>query len=293
MISPREVVAKRLKIQLEQGRPIIVAGAGVGLVAKCAEIGGVDLIVSYETGRWRYRGLPQNAMQTRNANRESWEVAMEAMDVVKDVPVILGVNATDPLLWWNQRNMRKLLQRALDHGISGVENWPTVCLSVDRCPKCGEPIPYPRGRWEDDGCGFDREVEMIKLAGEMGLYTVAYAHTIEEAKLMADAGVDMLTPHVGWTAGGLRGSKHPVAMEEAVKRVEEMGQAAKSIRPDIIIICHGGPLNSPEATRYVYEHAPVVQGFEACSALERIPVENILIETAKAYKSIPLPKRNQ
>jgi predicted TIM-barrel enzyme len=275
----REQVLDRLHAQLRQGRPIIGAGAGTGISAKFAEAGGADLIIIYNSGRYRMAGHGSLAglLAFGDANQIVYEMGeREVLPVVKEVPVIAGVNGTDPL-----RQMPHFLKRLDDLGFSGINNFPTVGLIDGRF----------RAELEATNLGFYREVEMIRLAHELGFFTIVYVFTPEESAQMARAGADVVIAHMGLTVGGSIGlaREGSVAMrlEEAPAKVQAIGEAAWAVNKDVLLVSHGGPIATPEDAAYVQERTGAV-GFIGASSMERLPVETAITETVRRFKSIPL-----
>ena len=269
----REDILAALRAQISDGRPIVGAGAGTGISAKCAELGGADLIIIYNSGRYRMagRGSIAGLMPYGDANQIVVEMAAEVLPVVYKAPVIAGVCGTDPF-----RQMRRFLGELKEIGFSGVQNFPTVGLFEGRI----------RANMEETGMGFDREVEMIRIAAEMDLLTTPYAFTVDEAAAMAKAGADIVVAHVGTTIAGTIGAKDVMSLKEAVKRIQAMHDAAKSIRDDVIVICHGGPIAGPEDTQYVLDHTRGVAGFYGASSMERLPVEIAITENVRRFKGL-------
>lgn len=271
----RDEVAARLKATLSSGRPIIVAGAGNGLSAKCAELGGIDLIVIYSSGKFRMDGLPSisGLMPYGNANEIVLELGnRHVMPAVKTTPIIAGVCGTDPT-----RNMRKFLIELRDAGFSGVINYPTIIRFDGNI----------RRDFESVGLGFAREVEMIAMARELNLYTTCYVATPDEAKQMAAVGVDLVVPHVGLTSGGTIGASQAMSLDDAVRDTQAMIDAARSANPDVIVLSHGGPIEDAEDLDYVLKRT-TAQGFVGASSIERLPVETAIVGTVKAFKNIEL-----
>lgn len=272
----RPEVAARLQASLDAGSPIIVAGAGNGLSAKCSELGGIDLIVIYNSGKYRMDGLPSisGLMPYGNANEIVVELGeRHVLPAVKNTPVLAGVCGTDPT-----RDMRKFLLHLLEVGFSGVINYPTVARFDGNIRRDLESV----------GLGFEREVEMIAMAREVGLYTTCYVRTPEQAAQMARAGVDLIIPHVGLTSGGSIGAGEAMSLDQAVHATQEMIDAARAVNPDVIGLSHGGPMEDPQDVAYVLERT-TAQGFVGASSIERLPVEEAIVATVKAFKEIPLP----
>lgn len=275
MRIPREECLRRLKKAKSEGKPIIGAGAGTGISAKCAEAGGVDLIIIYNSGRYRMagRGSLAGLMPFGDANGIVVEMAGEVLPIVKNTPVLAGVCGTDPF-----RQMDVFLKQLIDLGFSGVQNFPTVGL-VDG---------VFRQNLEETGMGYDLEVKMIATAHDLGLLTTPYVFNEEDAKKMAGAGADVLVAHMGLTTKGAIGARTALTLEEAPKRVQQIHDAAKSVRPDILVICHGGPIAEPEDAQYVLNNTKGVVGFFGASSMERLPTEKAMTQQAKAFKAITI-----
>jgi predicted TIM-barrel enzyme len=275
-----EQVLERLHSQTAKGSPIVGAGAGTGISAKFAEVGGADLIIIYNSGRYRMAGHGSLAgvLAFGDANQIVKEMGeREVLPVVKSVPVIAGVMGTDPL-----RQMDYLLREIDALGFSGVNNFPTVGLIDGRF----------RMELERTNMGFGREVEMIRLAHEMGFFTVPYVFNPDEARAMAEAGADSVIAHMGLTVGGSIGLERGDAMslERAPAAVQDIGEAAWKVRKDVILLCHGGPIATPEDAAYVLERSDAV-GFVGASSMERLPVETALAETTRRFKAVkPRPR---
>jgi predicted TIM-barrel enzyme len=269
----RQLVLERLNAEIAAGRPVIGAGAGTGLSAKCAELGGADLLIIYNSGRYRMagRGSAAGLLPYGDANAIVVEMSDEVLPVVKDIPVLAGVCGTDPF-----RNMRRFLAEIQEIGFSGVQNFPTVGLFEGRL----------RQNLEETGMGFDREVEMIRLARELDLFTSPYAFTPQEAHDMAAAGADVVVAHVGTSSSGLIGAESVMALDEAVGQVQKMATAAKETNPDVLVLCHGGPIVEASDAEYVMRAVPEVVGFYGASSMERLPVERAITENVRDFKNI-------
>jgi predicted TIM-barrel enzyme len=265
-------VRARLAAQVAQGRPIVAAGAGCGLTAKCAALGGCDLLVIYNSGRHRMAGLPSlvGYLPVGDANAEVLEMGRrEVFPVSGDTPVIAGVLGVDPT-----REMRPLLEELRGAGFSGVINFPSV----------GRMDGAFRRALEEVGLGYAREAAMIALARELDLFTLAYCFTPEEAAMMAASGVDAIVAHLKTTAGGLVGLRSPVELGGAFEAVTRMFAAARASAPDVLCVAHGGPLATPRETAELYRHTEAV-GFVAASSMERLPTEEAVLAQARAFKS--------
>ena len=275
----RVEVLERLHAALRAGKPIIAAGAGTGISAKFLEKGGVDLIIIYNSGRFRMAGHGSTAglMAYSDANAVAMEIGeYEVLPVVEEVPVICGVHASDP-----RRRMWHWLGRVKEMGFSGVNNFPTHCI-VDG---------HFRQILEETGMSFQKEVEMVGLARRMDLFTIVYVATPEEARAMAQAGADVVIAHVGTTVGGSIGVTNAACtLEEAAARVQGIARAAIEERFDVICLSHGGPICTPADAAYVNEHTDVV-GFVGASSLERMAFEQSLPELTRQFKNIPLGRR--
>ncbi|HEU5362024.1 MAG TPA: phosphoenolpyruvate hydrolase family protein [Gaiellaceae bacterium] len=271
----REEALARLAAQVEARKPIIGAGAGTGLSAKLAEAGGADLIIIYNSGRYRMggRGSLAGLMPYGDANEIVVDMAREVLPVVKETPVLAGVCGTDPF-----RLMPVFLDELLRIGFSGVQNFPTVGL-VDGTFRAG---------LEETGMGYGLEVEMIRLAHERGLLTAPYVFDPEQAAAMAEAGADVLVPHMGLTTGGAIGAETAKTLDESVELIQAMHDAAKRVNPGILVLCHGGPIAEPDDAAYVIERTRGVVGFFGASSMERLPTEVAMTENMRRFKSIPM-----
>ena len=274
---PREESLRRLRQTVAEGRPIIGCGAGTGISAKFAERGGADIIIIYNSGRYRMagRGSLAGLLPYGDANSIVVEMAAEVLPVIKDTPVLAGVCGTDPF-----RLMSAFLKQLKEMGFDGVQNFPTVGL-IDG---------VFRTNLEETGMGYDLEVEMIRLAHELDMLTCPYVFSEEDAVAMAKAGADVLVPHMGLTAKGAIGAKTALTLEESAKRVQAMRDAAKKVNPDILVLCHGGPIAEPPDAQYIYEHTEGVVGFFGASSIERLPTERAIREQVEAFKSLELAK---
>jgi predicted TIM-barrel enzyme len=273
----------QLHAQIREGRPIIGAGAGTGISAKFAEAGGADLIIIYNSGRYRMagHGSLSGLLAFGDANQIVYEMGeREVLPVIKEVPVIAGVNGTDPL-----RQMPHFLKRLDDLGFSGINNFPTVGL-IDG---------HFRAELEATNLGFNKEVDMIRTAHELGFFTIVYVFNPEESTQMAKAGADVIIAHMGLTVGGSIGLAREggVAMklEDAPAKVQAIGEAAWAVNKDCLLVSHGGPIATPDDARYVQEHSDSV-GFIGASSMERLPVETAITETLRQFKSIPGRRRS-
>jgi predicted TIM-barrel enzyme len=264
---------RRLRATLEGGGVLIGAGAGTGLSAKCAEAGGADLIIIYNSGRYRMagRGSLAGLMPYGDANAIVLEMAGEVLPVVERTPVLAGVCGTDPF-----RLMPTFLRDVEAAGFAGVQNFPTVGL-IDGTF---------RANLEETGMGYHLEVEMIRVAAERGLLTAAYVFDVPSAEAMTRAGADVLVPHLGLTTKGTIGARTARTLDECVGLIQAMRDAAAAIDPDVIVLCHGGPIAEPEDAAYVLERTRGVVGFFGASSMERLPVEVAMIENMRRFKAL-------
>ncbi len=272
-IFSRDECLQRLRGQATAGKPIIGGGAGTGLSAKCAEAGGIDLIIIYNSGRFRMagRGSLSGMMPYGDANQIVIDMAREVLPIVQRTPVLAGVCGTDPF-----RIMKRFLRDVQAAGFSGVQNFPTVGL-IDGTFRQG---------LEETGMGFGKEVDMIAAAHEIGLLTCPYVFTEDEARAMAKAGADVLIPHMGLTTKGTIGAKTALTLEQAAQRVQALCDAGKSINPDILVLCHGGPIAEPSDAAYVLQHTRGIVGFFGASSIERLPTEVAITECVRHFKAI-------
>ena len=273
MAFTREEVLTRLRQNIDAGVPIIGAGAGTGISAKFEEAGGVDLIVIYNSGRFRMagRGSLAGTMPYGDANAIVMDMAGEVLTVVEDTPVLAGVCGTDPF-----RQMDVFLREVAAIGFSGVQNFPTVGL-IDG---------LYRQNLEETGMGYGEEVEMIRTAHAMGLLTTPYAFNPQEGEQMAAAGADIVVAHTGLTTKGVIGATTALTLEESVGFVQAICDAARGVSEEVIVLCHGGPISEPEDAEYVLQNTRGVDGFYGASSMERLPVEVAITEHVKRYKAI-------
>jgi predicted TIM-barrel enzyme len=265
----------RLRRTAEEGRLIVGAGAGTGLSAKCAEAGGADLIVIYNSGRYRMagRGSLAGMLPYGDANAIVVDMAREVLPVVDHTPVLAGVCGTDPF-----RQMPVFLAELVRLGFAGVQNFPTVGL-IDGTFRQG---------LEETGMGFDLEVEMIAEAARLDLLTTAYAFTAEEGRAMAEAGADIVVAHMGLTTKGSIGAQTALSLDACVERIGEIRDAVRSTGREALVFCHGGPIAEPDDVRYVIDRAPGIAGFFGASSIERLPAEVAITETVRRFKAVPL-----
>lgn len=273
MSFTREQTLARLRERLANGVPIIGGGAGTGISAKFEETGGIDLIIIYNSGRYRMagRGSLAGLMPYGDANQIVMDMAGEVLTIVKDTPVLAGVCASDPF-----RQMDLFLKEVQAIGFAGIQNFPTVGL-IDGSF---------RANLEETGMGYDREVELVRLARQKDLLTTPYAFNTEEAERMADAGADVIVAHMGLTTKGTIGAETAFTLEQSVVKVQEIADAARGVRDDVIVLCHGGPIAMPEDAQFVLSRTNHVHGFYGASSMERLPVETALTEQVKAFKAI-------
>lgn len=257
--SRREIL-ERLRAKVAEGKPIVGGGAGTGISAKMSEAGGIDLLVIYNSGRFRMagRGSLSGMMPYGDANAIVMEMSREVLPVVSKTPVLAGVCGTDPF-----RIMKLFLQEVDRAGFSGVQNFPTVGL-IDGTFRTG---------LEETGMGYGLEVDLIQTASSMGMLTTPYCFNPDEAAAMAKAGADILIPHMGLTTKGTIGASTAVTLEQSAKAVQAMHDAAKRLKPDILVLCHGGPIADPEDAQFILDHTEGIVGFYGASSMERLPVE--------------------
>src|SRR5512140_3682712 len=273
MSFTREQCLTRMRNTLAEGKPIVGAGAGTGISAKCAEAGGADVIIIYNSGRYRMagRGSLAGLLPYGDANAIVVEMAAEVIPVVKDTPVQAGVCGTDPF-----RLMPVFLKQLQEIGFSGVQNFPTVGLFDGKM----------RANLEATGMGYEKEVEMIHLAHEMDLFTAPYAFTADEVGAMTKAGADLLVCHVGLTTAGTIGAAVAFSLDEAIEKVMVMAEAGWKLRKDLMVICHGGPFDEPENVGKALKQMPGILGFFGASSIERLPTERAIRGQVEAFKSL-------
>lgn len=273
MTHSREALLKKFNAMIARHEPIIGGGAGTGLSAKCEEAGGIDLIVIYNSGRYRMagRGSLAGLLAYGNANEIVMDMAKEVLPVVKQTPVLAGVNGTDPFC-----NFDKFLDDVKAIGFAGVQNFPTVGLIDGNF----------RANLEETGMGYGLEVDMIRKANEKGLLTTPYVFSREDAIAMTQAGADIIVPHMGLTTGGNIGAETALTLADCVPLINDWAKAAKAVRSDVIVLCHGGPIATPEDAQYILDNCPDCHGFYGASSMERLPTEVALTATTKEFKSI-------
>ncbi|KMW59813.1 TIM-barrel signal transduction protein [Candidatus Rhodobacter oscarellae] len=269
----RSQIHDRLRAKIAAGRPIIGGGAGTGLSAKCEEAGGIDLIVIYNSGRYRMagRGSLAGLLAYGNANEIVQDMGREVLPVVREVPVLAGVNGTDPFLLTD-----KFLNDISDMGFSGVQNFPTVGL-IDGTF---------RANLEETGMGFGLEVDVIRAAREKDLLTTPYVFNPEESALMAEAGADVIVAHMGLTTGGNIGAETALTLEGCVPAIDAIAAEARRVNPDVIVLCHGGPIAEPDDAAYILRNCMDCQGFYGASSMERLPTERALTAQVRAFTEI-------
>ena len=269
----RQAILDKFRGMISRGEPIVGGGAGTGLSAKCEEAGGIDLIVIYNSGRYRMagRGSLAGLLAYGNANEVVLEMAREVLPVVKRTPVLAGVNGTDPFMITDH-----LMRQLIDLGFSGVQNFPTVGLIDGTFRK----------NLEETGMGYGIEVEMIARAHEFGLLTTPYVFCEDDARAMAGAGADIVVCHMGLTTGGAIGAETALTLADCVPRINALAAAATEVKPDVIVLCHGGPIAMPDDARYILQHCPGCHGFYGASSMERLPTEVALTEQTRKFKQI-------
>jgi predicted TIM-barrel enzyme len=269
----RQTLLDRFRAKIAAGRPLIGGGAGTGLSAKCEEAGGIDLIVIYNSGRYRMagRGSLAGLMAYGNANEIVCEMALEVLPVVQHTPVLAGVNGTDPFMIPDQ-----FLRRLIDLGFSGVQNFPTVGL-IDGSF---------RANLEETGMSYALEVALIARARAMDLLTTPYVFCEADARAMAGAGADIVVCHLGLTTGGAIGAETALKLADCVAPINAWAAAAKVVNPEVIVLCHGGPIATPEDAQFILRHCPDCHGFYGASSMERLPTEVALTETTRRFVQI-------
>ena len=273
MTSVRLKILTRLRKKIADGLPIIGGGAGTGISAKCEEAGGIDLIVIYNSGRYRMagRGSLAGLMPYGNANQIVREMAHEVLTAVKSTPVLAGVCGTDPFLLRDS-----FLKELKDIGFAGIQNFPTVGL-IDG---------LFRVNLEETGMGFSHEVDLIAAAHQMDLLTTPYAFEPVQAEQLTQAGADIIVAHMGLTTNGTIGASTALTLEQCVPRVAEITAAARAIRKDVIVLCHGGPIAMPEDAQFMLDKLPQIDGFYGASSMERLPVEIAMTEQVRQFAAM-------
>ena len=271
----RSEILSHLRLQASNGLPIIGAGAGTGISGKCAEAGGADLIVIYNSGRFRMAGHSSlsGMLPFGDANEIVVDMAREVLPVVRRIPVLAGVCGTDPF-----RLMDVFLRHLKTMGFSGVQNFPTVGLFDGGF----------RQGLEETGLGYEKEVAMISMAHDLDLLTTPYVFNPKEAMEMTDAGADVVVAHMGLTTKGLIGAKTAKTLEQCAAEIQAISDAAKSVREEVIVICHGGPISEPEDAAWIISQTRGVSGFFGASSVERLPVEVAITAQVKRFKDLKL-----
>ncbi len=269
----RSQLLAKFRQQIEAKIPIIGGGVGTGLSAKCEEAGGIDLIVIYNSGRYRMagRGSLAGLLSYGNANEIVMDMAREVLPVVRHTPVLAGVNGTDPFC-----NFDRFLDELKAVGFAGIQNFPTVGL-IDGTF---------RANLEETGMGYGLEVDLVRLARAKDMLTTPYVFSVEDAKAMTEAGADIVVAHMGLTTGGSIGADTALTLEACVEKINAIAAAADGVNPDIIVLCHGGPIAEPEDARFILERCPGCHGFYGASSMERLPVEKALVDQTKAFKNL-------
>lgn len=276
MRQSRQAVLSRLREKIARGQPIVGGGAGTGLSAKCEEAGGIDLIVIYNSGRYRMagRGSLAGLLAYGNANQVVKEMAHEVLTAVQQTPVLAGVCATDPFMI-----REHFLRELAELGFAGIQNFPTVGL-IDG---------VFRANLEETGMSYRLEVECIAAAHAMDLLTTPYAFNVEEARLMTEAGADIVVAHMGLTTSGTIGARTAKSLDQCVREVQAMADACKSVREDCLVLCHGGPIAGPRDAQYILERCRGVEGFYGASSMERLPTETAITAQVEEFRALRLP----
>ncbi|MCC6126088.1 MAG: phosphoenolpyruvate hydrolase family protein [Pirellulales bacterium] len=277
MIQTRTAILKRLREKVASGKPIVGGGAGTGISAKCEEAGGIDLIVIYNSGRYRMagRGSLSGLMPYGNANQVVKEMAYEVLTAVEHTPVLAGVCGTDPFMI-----RAHFLRELKELGFAGIQNFPTVGL-IDG---------LFRENLEETGMSYRMEVECIAAAREMDLLTTPYAFNVEEARRMTEAGADIVVAHMGLTSSGTIGAKTVKTLDQCVGEVQAIADAVKSLRGECLVLCHGGPIANPADARYILERCPGVDGFYGASSMERLPTEIAITRQVREFTDLKLAR---
>lgn len=276
--NTRRGILERFRAQIARGEPIIGGGAGTGISAKSEEAGGIDLIIIYNSGRYRMagRGSTAGLMPYGNANQIVKEMAYEVLPVVKHTPVLAGVCGTDPFMF-----PRLFLREMREMGFAGIQNFPTVGLIEGEL----------RATLEETGMGYELEVDIVRLAREMDMLTTPYVFDVEEARRMTAAGADIVVAHMGCTSGGTIGAKSVKTLDSCVQRIQAIVDAAKEVREDVILLCHGGPIATPEDAASIIARVRGIDGFYGASSTERLPTEIAIKKQIEEFKRIRLPRR--
>lgn len=278
-MGQRTEILKKFQDKIDKGLPIVGGGAGTGISAKCEEAGGIDLIIIYNSGRYRMagRGSLAGLLAYGNANEIVVDMGREVLPVVKNTPVLAGVNGTDPFV-----SMDQFLHQLQDQGFAGVQNFPTVGL-IDGTF---------RANLEETGMSYAMEVEMISMARDLDLLTTPYVFTKEDAIAMTRAGADIIVCHMGLTTSGSIGAQTSRTLEDCVPIINEMVEAAKGVRSDVLVLCHGGPIAMPDDANYILKHCPGIVGFYGASSMERLPTEVAIRDQVKAFTALKIGGSN-
>ncbi len=270
---PRQTLLARFRAKIAAGQPLIGGGAGTGLSAKCEEAGGIDLIVIYNSGRYRMagRGSLAGLLAYGNANEIVCDMATEVLPVVKHTPVLAGVNGTDPFMIQDQ-----FLRRLIDLGFSGIQNFPTVGLIDGNF----------RANLEETGMGYGLEVDLVRAARALDLLTTPYVFNEQNAHDMAQAGADIVVCHLGLTTGGAIGAETALKLADCVAPINAWAAAARSVNPQLIVLCHGGPIATPDDAQFILRQCPACDGFYGASSMERLPTEVALTDTTRRFTQI-------
>ena len=274
---PRKDILQKFHAMIEAGKPIVGGGAGTGLSAKSEEAGGIDLIIIYNSGRYRMagRGSAAGLLAYGNANEIVKEMAVEVLPVVKNTPVLAGVNGTDPFVL-----MPRFLAELKDMGFSGVQNFPTIGLFDGSM----------RQSFEETGMGYGLEVDMIASAHALDLLTTPYVFNANEARAMTEAGADIIVAHMGVTTGGSIGATSAKSLDDCVAEIDAISAAAREVRKDVIMLCHGGPISMPDDAAYILKHCDRMHGFYGASSMERLPAEVAIREQTARFKGLSIGK---
>ncbi len=279
-MKQRDEILRNLRSKVARGEPIIGGGAGTGISAKCEEAGGIDLIVIYNSGRYRMagRGSLSGLLAYGNANQIVKEMAYEVLTAVRHTPVLAGVNGTDPFMI---RNV--FLKELKELGFAGIQNFPTVGL-IDG---------MFRANLEETGMSYSQEVELIAAAREMDLLTTPYVFNVDEAKQMVAAGADIVVAHMGLTTNGSIGAKSAKSLQDSVREVQAITDACKTLRDDCLVLCHGGPIATPEDAQYILSQCRNVDGFYGASSMERLPTELAITDQVRQFTSLRTTKSSK
>lgn len=275
MAETREVILTRFRKKIAHGIPIVGGGAGTGISAKCEEAGGIDLIVIYNSGRYRMagRGSLSGLMPYGNANQIVQEMAHEVITAVKQTPVLAGVCGTDPFMLRD-----KFLRELKEMGFAGIQNFPTVGL-IDG---------VFRANLEETGMGFDLEVDCIAAAHELDMLTTPYAFDADQSRALTEAGADIIVAHMGLTTSGTIGAQTALSLEDCLPRIQAIAEAAHAVRDDVIVLCHGGPIAMPDDAQFILDRLELVDGFYGASSMERLPTEIALTEQVEKFTHMKL-----